>query len=252
MSHSVKEQIKADLEQARSQGELRADRIKTIVQSALSQTTVELKAGSREIAPVVRDILSAVIEAFADKKDADQSEVSAAISGAVESIESSRRAEISQTQGEIRKLEAQVDAEEARLQGDIRDILKDIQETTQEQPTSVRSAIQSAIDQLQETEEMILMRKRYAQLKSQLAVVQASLVDRYGDRYESEVTEYLEDAKAWYQRAKNEPAFFTEKVEQQWNQFESKLAQLGTAMARKERRDKQRLLELWRSLSESL
>lgn len=250
MSSSLIEQIKIDLEQARSQGELRAERIKSIVQSALSQTSAELKASSKEIAPIVRDILSAVIEALGDKTEPTESEVSAAISGAVEVIETSRRREISQTEGEIRRLQAQVDVEETRLREDVQDILSAIQETNQDQPTSVKSAIQTAIDQLQRTEEVTLMRKRYAQLKSQLAVVQAYLVDHYGDIDEAEVSKYLEEAKSWYQRAKNEPAFFTEKVEQQWGQFEEKLGELGTAMARKERRDKKRLLDLWRSLAE--
>lgn len=95
------------------------------------------------------------------------------------------------------------------------------------------------------------MRKRYAQLKSQLAVVQAYFVDHYSDLDEAEVEKYLEEAKSWYQRARSEPAFFTEKVEQKWGQFKTKLAQLGTAVARKERRDQQLLIDLWRSLAES-
>lgn len=251
MSSSLIEQIRIDLEQARSQGELRAERVKSIVQSALSQMGAELKAGSKEIAPTVRDILSAVSEALGDKTESTESEVSAAISGAVEAIEISRRREISQTEDKIRRLQAQVDAQETQLQEDVKGILSNIQETNQDQSTSFKAAIQTAIDQLQETEEVTLMRKRYAQLKSQLAIVQAYLVDHHGDLDEAEVSKYLEEAKSWYQRAKNEPAFFTEKVEQQWGQFEEKLAQLGTAMARKERRDKKLLLDLWRSLAES-
>lgn len=252
MSQSLKDQIQADLSQARSQGELRAERIKAIVQSALFQASTELKAGASEIAPVVREILSAVVEAFAEQKEVAQSEVEDAIAGAVEALETSRRSNISQTQDEIRRLEAQIEAEEAQLQTEIRASLDSIQESQQDQSSSIKSAIQSALDKLQNTEEMTLMRKRYAQLKSQLAVVQAYLVDRYGDRYGKEVTEYLEDAKIWYQRAKSEPAFFTEKVERRWQLFEEKLAQLGAAMARKERRDQRLLLELWRSLTEPL
>lgn len=251
MPESLKEKIKADFDTARKTGELRAERIKAIVQSALSQASAELQAGTKETAPVAKELLSSVIEALGNMKDAAQSEVSAALEGAIEAIETSKRAEISQTQGKIRQLQAQVDIEEAQLQEEVRDILTDIQKTNQDQPALVKSAIQTAINQLQETEEMTLMRKRYAQLKSQLAVVQAYLVDRYGDRYEAEVTEYLEDAKDWYQRAKSEPAFFTEKVERQWEQFDRKMANLGTAMARREQRDKQLLLELWRSLVES-
>lgn len=250
MSESLKEKIRTDLDTARKTGELRAERIKAIVQSALSQASAELQAGTKETAPVAKKLLLSVIEALGNMKDAAQSEVSAALEGAIEAIETSKRAEIYQTQGKIRQLQAQVDTEEAQLQ-EVRDILTDIQKTNQDQPTSVKSAIQTAIDQLQETEEMTLMRKRYAQLKSQLAVVQAYLVDRYGERYEAEVTEYLEDAKDWYQRAKSEPAFFTEKVERQWEKFDRKMANLGTAMARREQRDKQLLLELWRSLVES-
>lgn len=106
MSESLIEQIKDDLEQARSQGELRAERIKSIVQSALSQTGAELKAGSREISPTVRDILSTVLEALDDRTESAQSEVSAAIAGALKAIETPRRRAISQTESEIRRLQA--------------------------------------------------------------------------------------------------------------------------------------------------
>lgn len=251
MSESLVEQIKIDLEQARSKGELRAERIKIIVQSALSQADIELKAENKEIVPTVKDILSTVIEALNDQTESTQPEMSAAVSGAVEAIEIIRRREISQTEGEIRRLQAQVYAQETQLQEDVKSLLNNLQESDQGQSTSVKSVIQTAIDQLQETEEVTLMRKRYAQLKSQLSVLQAYFADHSGSLDEIEVKKYLEEAKTWYQRAKSEPVFFTDKAEHQWDQFEEKIAQLGTAMARKERQDKKKLLNLWRSLVES-
>ena len=93
------------------------------------------------------------------------------------------------------------------------------------------------------------MQKRYAQLKAQLAVVQANLANRYGESYDN-VSQYLDEAKTWYEIAKENPEFFTEKVEEKQAEFEQKLGEAGTAIARKEREVKRILQELWKSITE--
>jgi alpha-L-arabinofuranosidase len=94
------------------------------------------------------------------------------------------------------------------------------------------------------------MKKRYAQLQAQLAIVQANLSARYGEQYE-QVKDYLDEAKTWYEKAKEDPEIVTEKVSQTRNTFEQKLGEAGSAIAQKEQKIKHRLRELWDSLSES-
>ena len=84
-------------------------------------------------------------------------------------------------------------------------------------------------------------------MKAQLAIIQANLANRYGD---GNIDQYLEDAKTWYEKAKNNPEIFTEKVAKQQQKFEQKLGEAGTAIAKKERQIKQLLKELWKSISE--
>lgn len=93
------------------------------------------------------------------------------------------------------------------------------------------------------------MQKRYAQLKAQLAIIQANLADRYGENY-SNVNQYLEEAKAWYERAKENPEVFTDRIEEKHKEFEHKLGEAGTAIAQKESQVKNLLKELWKSISE--
>jgi DNA repair exonuclease SbcCD ATPase subunit len=95
-----------------------------------------------------------------------------------------------------------------------------------------------------------LLKKRYSQLQSQLAVLRANLAVRYGDRYE-EVKHHLDNAKSWHEQAKThaekiEPGL----VEQRQLEFESKLGRTGTAVAQKEREIKRLLKELWHVVAE--
>lgn len=62
MPNPIKEQITTDIEQAKEAGQLRAGRIREIVQSAASQVASEFKEGSNEIRLIVKDAVSAVME----------------------------------------------------------------------------------------------------------------------------------------------------------------------------------------------
>lgn len=114
---------------------------------------------------------------------------------------------------------------------------------------SVKKAIADAIRNLENSEEVALLQKRYAQLKAQLAVIQANLASRYGESY-GNVNQYLGDAKNWYEKAKDNPEVFTGKIEAKQQEFESKLGETGVATAKRERQVKQLLKELWKSISD--
>ena len=249
MSESRKERIIADLQQAKQTGQLKTENIRTIVKEAISQTVSEVKEGRTEIVSLVKDAIAAVTETFQEKSGEIKEEVTEAIEGAIDGVSEIRHRTISKTQSEIQTLEAQVVAEESELQQEIDGALTTIEKESSDQSDKVTQAIAEAIITIRDSEEFALLQKRYAQLKAQLAVVQANLSSRYGEQYE-EVNKYLNEAKTWYEKAKADPEAFTEPVKQKQADFEQKLGETGSAVARKEKQIKRLLKELWQSMRE--
>ncbi len=247
MSESRKERIIADLQQAKQKGQLRTENIRAIVKEAIAQTVGEVKEGRIEIVNLVKDAIAAVTETFQEKSGEIKEEVTEAIEGAIDGVSEIRRKAISQTQTEIQTLEAQVVKDEAELQQEIDSALTIIEQESKNKTDKVTQAIAEAIIAIQDSEEFALLQKRYAQLKAQLAVVQANLANRYGEQYE-EVNKYLNEAKTWYEKAKEDPEVFTEPVQQKRAEFEQKLGEAGSAVARKEKQIKHILQELWQAM----
>jgi predicted component of type VI protein secretion system len=238
------EQIKAELQKARQEGQLRSDRIREIVRTAIAQSTTEIKQGSGEIRSIVKGTLAAVIESLQDRGKAVQEDVSASIEGIVEGISQSRREAISKSQSELTQLQGQIQDQENQMNTEIEQTLTEIRETGSASSADVREAIQNAINTLQDTEEAMLLRKRYAQLQAQLAILKANLAARYGEQYD-DLKHHLDDAKAWYESSrKNVSTTEPTPVEQKQTEFEQKIGEAGTAIARKEKQVKQILKEL--------
>ena len=235
MPNNIKQQIQADLQQAKETGQLRTDRIREIVKSAVSQVASEFKQGSTEVRSIVRDAVSAVIENFQEKGSELKDEVTASIEGALEGINSKRHESIAQTQTDIKRLQAQLDGEDV--------ILAEIEETGKEKSASTKTAIDSAVNAIKDSEEVGLLKKRYAQLQAQLAIVRANMAARYGGR-NMEVQDYLDEAKHWYDKARPQAESVAVQVGQKRSQLEDKLGEAGTSLARKERQIKQTLREL--------
>lgn len=249
MSDSKKERIIADLQQAKEAGQLKTENIRAIVKNAIAETVNEVKEGRVEIASLVRDAIAAVKETFQEKSGEIKEEVTQAIEGVIDGISEARRRAIAKTQSEITTLEAQVVEEETELQQEIDGALTEIQTENKDEPDKITQAIAEAIAAVKDSEEFALLQKRYAQLKAQLAVVQANLASRYGEQYE-EVNKYLDEAKAWYEKAKEDPEVFTEPVKAKRAKFEQKLGEAGGAVARKEKQLKQLLQELWHEIKD--
>lgn len=249
MEESRKDKIVTNLQQAKETGELKTDKIREIVRTAISEAVSEVKEGRTEIGSLVKDAVSAVVEIFQDKKGEIKEEVTASIEGAIEGISNVRKEAITKTQSEIQTLQVKVENEEEQLQLQIDGALDELQAKTQDESASVKDAIASAVVTIKNSEEVALLQKRYAQLKAQLAIVQANLAGRYGESY-GNVNQYLEEAKTWYEKAKENPEVFTGKVESKQQEFEQKLGETGTAVARKEKQVKQLLRELWKSIAE--
>ncbi|VEP15634.1 conserved hypothetical protein [Hyella patelloides LEGE 07179] len=249
MEESRKEKIINNLQQAKQTGQLKTENIRDIIRTAVSEAVSEVKEGRTEIRNLVQEAISAVVEIFQDKKGEIKEEVTASIEGAIEGLSNARREEISNTQSEIQTLQVKVEKEEEELQQEIDGVLKEIQTNNQDKPTQVTEAITSAIHTVQNSEEVALLQKRYAQLKAQLAIIQANLAGRYGESY-SNVNQYLDEAKTWYEKARENPEVFTGRIEEKQQEFEQKLGETGVAIAKKEKQVKQLLKELWKSISE--
>jgi metal-responsive CopG/Arc/MetJ family transcriptional regulator len=249
MSALDRDKIIEDLKKVKEEGQSRYQRIREIVRLAVSQATDEVKEGSGEISGVAQDAIATVADFFKDKSGEIKEDVTASVEGAIAAVDQKRRQSINATQAEMKQLQGKIEAEEAEMTQEVDQVLNDIEQTSQSQSEKVQEALQAAVAQLKDTEEAALMRKRYAQLQAQLAVVQANLASRYGERYE-DIKHYLDDAKTWYERAKAEPEVFTEKVKARQQEFEGKLSTAGTAIARKEKEVKGLLSDLWKTLND--
>jgi polyhydroxyalkanoate synthesis regulator phasin len=249
MPDSIKNQIQADLQKAKEEGKLRSDRIREIVQSAVAQAASELKEGSTEVRSLVKEAVSTVIENLKERGGEVKEEITASIEGAIQGVTSSRRKAIAKNQAEVAQLQAQIDDNEKELQKEIDDVLTDIEETGHDTQPGIKASIESAVSSLKDSEEVSLLQKRYAQLKTQLAVLQANLAARYGERYE-DVKNHLDDAKTWYDRTQPQAEVVAEQVKQKRAEFESKLGEAGAALARREQRVKQLLKELWQTVTD--
>ena len=250
MSEPTQNKLASDLEKAQSEGKLRAERIREIVKSSISEVGSEFKGGSQEIRDLVKQVVGTVLETVKGKGEEVQENVTASIEGVIDGISQAKQESIAKTQAEVKQLQARIDQHEQELQNNINLALSDIQEVGTNKSDQVKTAIESAITTIKNSEESTLMQKRYAQLKAQLAIVNANLVGRYGQRYQ-EVKDYLEEAQSWYEKAKDEPEIHTEKIDHKRKDFETKLGEAGTAIAQKEKEIKQRLNDLWKSISET-
>jgi hypothetical protein len=117
-------------------------------------------------------------------------------------------------------------------------------------PSEIKELLSTMVDRVKNTEEASLLKKRYSQLQTQLAIVKANLAVRYGDRYD-EVKHHLDNAKAWHETAKTQADDLESGlVQQKQAEFETKLGQAGTAVAQKEKEVKRLLKELWHTVTE--
>ncbi|MBE9046575.1 histidine kinase [Pleurocapsales cyanobacterium LEGE 10410] len=249
MSETRKERIVADLQQAKQTGELKTDKIREIIKNAIAEAVSEVKEGRSEITGLIQDAIAAVTETVKETGGEMKEEVTASIQGVIDGVSEARRQKIAETQSEITTLEAQVVEEEQELQQEIDEALSEVKTTSETQSDKVKEAIAEAVTNIGNSEEFAVLQKHYARLKAQIAVLQANLANRYGEQY-GEVGKYLDDAKVWYDKAKEDPEVFTEPVKRKRAEFEEKLSKSGGAVARKEKQLKQLLKELWHEVRE--
>lgn len=245
MTNSVRERISEDLQKAKAEGSLRADRIRQIVQSAISQALSELKEGSGEIRTVAQDAFSAVLENVQDQGQKTKDDLQASVEGIIEGISASRQDAIAQTQTQIQELQEQVDQQEQQLESDVSGAIVAIESTGRQSTHSLKDALDEVLNRFKDREEFEAMKRQYARLKGQLAILDANLAARYGERYD-EVKRHLESAQTWYSTAKAEAEHEgIDKIQKTQAEVEAKIGEIGGAIARKEARVKLLLKELW-------
>ncbi len=241
MSNSVKERIATDLQKVKEQGSLRVERIREIVKTAVSEATIEFKEGSGEIRQLVKDAVSAALDNLKEKdRTQAREEVNASIEGAIEGVSSSTYEKIAQTQSEIERLQAQIDRQQETLESEVDSALVAIEETETESSPNLKELIEAVVAAFKE-KHFARLQEQYLKLKEQLAKLDATLANRYGDRY-AEVKQRLENAKNWYDttRAKTE-AGEPDPVEQRRAELDTKAAEAGKSVARMEQAVKKQL-----------
>ena len=242
MANHLQEQITVALDKVKEKGKNRTDKIKDIIQNAISESSTEIKSGSAEMRSIAQEAIAIVIETYKDKGEAVKEEITASIEGIVNAVHIKKREEIKQLQDQVH------DHEEV-LSQEIEVILDDIQESSKHQTPDISLAIDSALTRIKNSEEISLLQKRYAQLKSQLALVQANLTERYGGQSE-EIKKYLDEAKEWYEKAKESPEKVTDQLTEKQKEFEEKIGNIGTSAAQKEKEIQGILHDLWHTLAD--
>jgi hypothetical protein len=247
MSNSVKERITTDLQQVKEKGSVRAERIREIVKTAVSEAMIEFKEGSGEIRQLVKDAVSAVIDNLQEKEHPEaQEEVNASIEGAIEGVSNSTYEKIAQTQTEIERLQTQIDRQQETLESEVDSALVAIEETEKESSPNFRELIESVVAAFRE-KHFAQLEEQYLKLKEQLAKLDATLANRYGDRY-GEVKQRLENAKHWYDttKAKTEAGEPTP-VDQKRADLDTKAEKAGAAAAKIEQTVKEKVKTFLRS-----
>ncbi|MBD2104601.1 histidine kinase [Leptolyngbya sp. FACHB-261] len=238
---SVKEHVTAELSRVKEVGQLRSDRVREIVRDAVAQVTDELKAGTIDVRSIVRDAVSAAVSTLRTETSDFKETAIATIEGAIEGISKSRRQTLEASQQEMRQLQARLETEENQLVNSVQDGLEGAKDSAIELPAEVRERIDSALEALQDTEEVALLRKRYAQLQGQISLVRANLAARV-ETAPDRVKAYLEDASHWYKQARDQAA--EHPPEEKIAALEGRIGEAGAAAARREGQIRKMLAEL--------
>ncbi|MGG6298272.1 histidine kinase [Leptolyngbya sp. AN02str] len=249
MADSMRDKISSELQKAKAEGSLRADRIKAIVREAIALALGELKEGSGEVGGIARDAVSVVVAEMKDKGQDTAENLRGAVEGAVEGISAKRKASIAQTQQQIDTLQAQIVDEQAQLESEVNGALVKIETTSDEVPSDVKRLLEQTIATVRDSEAFDVMLQQYARLKAKLAVLDANLAARYGDRYD-DVKAHLENAKAWYERTRTQlESGEPHPVQTKYVEVDRKIGELGTAIAKKEKHVKELLKDLWNTVT---
>ncbi len=245
MSNLVKDKIKINLDKAKSQGKIRSEHIREIVKDAVAQTVAELKEGSNEISLIVKDAISTVIADLQGSREEKSEKITASVEGAIAGSTLQRQQAIAERRERLLAIQTQLDEQQEALDRESSAMMIDIKSV--ELTDNNSEEINLAVNTYQERHELGILQEQYIKLKSQMAILDKKLADRYGDQYQ-EIKQQWEKAKTWYNQKKAEAdASGVIPLQQKHAEIEENLGELGSVVARKEEQIKQGLKEIWKS-----
>lgn len=251
MSTPVKDKLSTELKQVKEVGKLRRDRIRDIVRAAVAQVATEVKEGSRDFRTIVKDVFSSTIADLQETGKETKDEIAASIEGIVEGISSARQQKIAETEAEVKRLQTKLSAQQDELEQEISTGLEGVQEAANSAPAKIKELVEEAIATAQNSEEAALLKKRYAQLQTQAALLRATLAAR-SESYYDQAQAHLDDAKHWYSKARPKAEAAKGQADQKFAQFEQQIGEAGSALARREREVRNLLSALLRRASEAV
>ncbi len=245
MATVVKERIAEDFQKAKAEGSLRTERIREIVKLAVSQAVGEIKAGSGEIRAIAKDAIAAVIELVKEKGQEATAEITASVEGVIDGIRDSRQAEIAKTQAQMTELQTELDTQTQQLEAEVDGALVAIESEAKQSASDFKILLEKIIRTIRDSKQFAVAKEQYEKVKTQLAVLDEQLAERYGDRYEQvkqQLEKYWEAVKVWYEQRRTEvETGATDPVQRSQSDFNSKFADAGTFVARKEQEIKDRI-----------
>jgi hypothetical protein len=281
MSNSVKEQISADFQKAKSVGGERIERIRKIFQAALAQTVSELKEGGTEIQSIAKDSTSNLTDALKAKQITTQTSP-APIEVKIEditdetivnAITTNDQISASMSDEEIAEaiMETEFQAELAEIEAAslVEDLVEDMpaveptqtaaqtDASTTNQPIELPESLKTILDRImaivQDEKTQATVKPYMTKISELVVAADQRLHARYGERYESFKQEFKQDidkTKVWYSDAKADAAragsFWADRKQAE---VETKAGEAGATLAQKEQKIKQLLKELWHTVS---
>lgn len=264
MIHSVKEQITADFEKAKSAGGVRVGRIRQILQDALTQTVTELKQGTGEMGSIAKETTVTLRENFKDgQKPAQQNEVvpmqveiqdETDVTVVAVELTVERPAEPLYSELAGSELVDTINAEcfETVPPQVVEPVSEPAEPTTTESfVDSLKALLEQRMHSFKDGETYAMLQEQLTKLKTLMATVDVKLANRYGNRYEGLKQEFSQDmakAKIWYENMKaSDNARGISLVEHKQAELVSKTGETGVTIAQKEEKIKQLLKERWQT-----
>ena len=245
MATQVKERITADLEKAKQEGSLRSDRIREIVKMAVTEAVGEIKAGSGEIRTIAKDAIIAVIDMVKERRQEAKAELVASVEAVVDGIREARQTAIANTQSQMDQLQTELDTQTQQLEADVDGALVAIETEAHQSSSTVKTLLAKIVDTVRESKQFGVVQEQYAKVRSQLAVLDERLAEKYGDRYEQvkhQLEQYWENAKVWYDKNRTQvEAGQPNPVDKKQVELGSKFAEAGSFIAKKEQEIKTKI-----------
>jgi hypothetical protein len=251
MSTPVKDKLSTELKQVKEVGQLRSDRVRDIVRAAVAQVATEFKEGSRDFRSIVKDVFSSTIAGLQESGKETKDEISASIEGIVDGISSARQQKIAETEAEVKRLQTKLSVQQEELEQEITTGLEGVQEAANAAPVKIKALVEEAVATFQNSEEASLLKKRYAQLQAQAAILRATLAAR-SESYYDQAQGHLDEAKHWYSQARPKAEAAKGQADQKFAQLEQQIGEAGAALARREREVRKLLSALLHRASEAV